>query len=94
MVSDLRSQVVSLEDWLDDVASQERAVAQLSAQASQESTAPLSQGHVGWAMGAILEHMAEGMLVIDREGRIQMSNRTPEAILETTPRGPAGRGGL
>jgi len=88
-VSDLRNQVASLEDWLEDIASQGRALAQFNTQVqagllSQASTAPLSQGPVGWAMGAVLEHMAEGVLVIDQGGCIQMSNRTAEAILETS----------
>ena len=79
VVSDLRDQVVSLEDWLEDIASQGRA-----GLLSQESTVPLSQSNVSRAMGAILEHMAEGVLVIDQEGCIQMSNRTAQAILETS----------
>jgi signal transduction histidine kinase/CheY-like chemotaxis protein len=88
LVADLREQLASLESWLDSVASHRRALSQLSDRAGARPLLPdsatlLPSAQGAWAMDAILEHMAEGVLVVDRADRIAMSNRTAEAILET-----------
>ncbi len=88
-ISGLGDQVASLQDWLADPRAPERALAEWSAAVRaglpvQDSAPTLSQEAVGWAMDAILQHMAEGVLIIDREGCIRLSNRTAEAMLETS----------
>ena len=89
VVSSLSDQVASLQDWLAALPATERTSAEQAASVpqgspAQESAPPTLHEPLGWAMDAILQHMAEGMLIIDREGYIRLSNRTAEAILETT----------
>jgi two-component system NtrC family sensor kinase len=74
---------------LEDVGSRRRVPAQPSDRAGAGlpppgGTTPFSLGQAGWAMEGVLEHMAEGVLVVDGADRIAVSNRMAEAILETS----------
>jgi signal transduction histidine kinase len=87
LLSDLRSQVASLEIWLDGIASQEQKLMQLGDQIGAipmpvQQPAPPEIGNLGWQMDMILNTMVEGVLVIDPGDRVVMANKMAEAILE------------
>jgi signal transduction histidine kinase len=89
LVSGLREQVVSLETWIEAMASSDRVLGQLGDPAGAGrvppvSVAPSLVGQADGAMSAVLDHMAEGVLVIDHADRIVTGNHRAEAILETS----------
>lgn len=80
-VGGLREQVAALQDWLAHVPAVERGPDERGS--VQDSAPSSSPGPRSWAMDAILRHMAEGVLIVDRAGRIRLNNRVAEAMLET-----------
>jgi PAS domain S-box-containing protein len=79
ILDQLNDRVAELEVWMEGIAEQERS---LTAPPGAATAVP-ALGDVQDELGAILESMVEGVLVIDAEGQIVLNNRAAETLLDT-----------
>jgi PAS domain S-box-containing protein len=93
LLDQLNEQIASLEVWMEGVASQARSLPTLGAPAEADvSTTPVdAQAALRDELSAILDSMVEGVLVIDQTEQIVLTNRTAEALLETSLAGKSVR---
>jgi signal transduction histidine kinase len=86
LLHQLNDQIAALEVWMEGVASQAHSLPVLDAHAAADAATTPADAQVVLQdeLGAILDSMVEGVLVIDQTEQIVLTNRTAEALLETS----------